>query len=201
MVVGNFAALAQTNVKRLLAYSSIAHAGYILVAVTAHSVIGTAAAMFYLAAYVAMNVGAFTVVVYFSRRGERYVDIQDLAGLGTRKPVLAALFSIFLLSLIGVPLTAGFFGKFYVFRAALQADLAWLTVLGLLNSAVSVYYYLRILVVMYMQEPSATTEDLPPVPPGTQATLWASAAATIVLGVFPSPVLDFAGSAAAMFKF
>lgn len=201
MVVGNFAALAQTNVKRLLAYSSIAHAGYILVAVTAHSVIGTAAAMFYLAAYVAMNVGAFTVVVYFSRRGERYVDIQDLAGLGTRKPVLAALFSIFLLSLIGVPLTAGFFGKFYVFRAALQADLAWLTVLGLLNSAVSVYYYLRILVVMYMQEPSATTEDLPPVPPGTQATLWASAAATIVLGVFPSPVLDFAGSAAAIFNF
>ncbi len=200
MVIGNFAALLQTNVKRLLAYSSIAHAGYIMVAVAAHNVVGTAAVMFYLAAYVAMNVGAFAVIAHFSRRGERYVEIQDLAGLGRRQRVLAGLFSIFLLSLIGVPLTAGFFGKFYVFSAALDAKLVWLTILGLLNSAVSVYYYLRILVVMYMEEPTSTTDDLPPVSPGIQAAVWASAAATIVLGVFPTPVLDFARRSAEFFR-
>lgn len=199
MVVGNFAALTQTNVKRLLAYSSIAHAGYVMVAITAHSVVGTAAVMFYLAAYIAMNVGAFAVVTYFSRKGERYVSITDFAGLGVRQPVVAALFSVFLLSLIGVPLTAGFFGKFYVFRAALASDLVWLTVLGLLNSAVSVYYYLRLMVVMYMHEPAEATEDLPPVPFGLQATLWASAAATLALGIFPSPVLDYAVRAADFF--
>ncbi len=200
MVVGNFAALTQTNIKRLLAYSSIAHAGYIMVAITAHSVVGTAAAMFYLAAYVFMNVGAFAVVAYFARQGEQFVEIQDLAGLGARQPVVAGLFAVFLLSLIGVPLTAGFFGKFYIFKAALDAGLAGLTVLGLLNSAVSVYYYLRILVVMYMQEPNGSTESLPPVAGGIQATLWASAAATIVLGVYPSLVLDFATRSAQVFK-
>jgi NADH-quinone oxidoreductase subunit N len=200
MIVGNFAALTQTNLKRLLAYSSIAHAGYVLVAITAHSEVGAAAAMFYLAAYVFMNVGAFAVVAWFSRRGERYVDVQDLAGLGQRRPVVAALFAILVMSLIGVPLTAGFFGKFYIFRAALDADLAWLTVLGLLNSGVSVYYYLRILVVMYMQEPGESTENLPPVSPGIQATLWTSAVATVVLGVYPSLVLDYAGRSAAIFR-
>lgn len=200
MVVGNFAALMQTNLKRLMAYSSIAHAGYVMVAVTAHSTVGVAAAMFYLAAYVFMNIGVFAVISYFSRKGERYVDVQDLAGLGQRQPVMAALFTVFLLSLIGVPLTAGFFGKFYIFKAALDANLAWLTVLGLLNSAVSVYYYLRILVVMYMQEPTETTANLPPVSTGIQATLWASAAATIVLGVYPSLALDFATRSADIFK-
>ncbi|MBM3748487.1 MAG: NADH-quinone oxidoreductase subunit N, partial [Acidobacteria bacterium] len=149
MVIGNFAALTQSNLKRLLGYSSIAHAGYVLVAITAHSELGTAAVMFYLAAYVFMNVGAFAVVGYVARRGERFLEIDDLAGLGVRQPVTAALMTIFLLSLIGVPLTGGFFGKFYVFRAALDSGLAWLTVLGLLNSAVAAYYYLRILVVMY----------------------------------------------------
>ncbi|HWR50063.1 MAG TPA: NADH-quinone oxidoreductase subunit N [Bryobacteraceae bacterium] len=200
MVLGNFAALTQTNLKRLMAYSSIAHAGYVMVAVTAHSPGGVAAAMFYLAAYVFMNVGVFAVIAYFSRKGERYVNIQDLAGLGQRQPVVAGLFTVLLLSLIGVPLTAGFFGKFYIFKAALGADLVWLTVLGLLNSAVSVYYYLRILVVMYMQEPTETTANLPPIPAGIQATLWASAVATIVLGVYPSLVLDFADRSAEVFK-
>lgn len=199
MIVGNFGALTQTNLKRLLAYSSIAHAGYVMVALTAHSAVGVAAAMFYLAAYVFMNVGAFAVVAWFSRERERYVKVEDLAGLGARQPVIAALFSIFLLSLIGVPLTAGFFGKFYIFKAALDANLAWLTVLGLLNSAVSVYYYLRILVVMYMQEPAEAVEHLPAVPAGIRATLWASAIATIVLGIYPSPVLNFAGRSAEVF--
>jgi NADH-quinone oxidoreductase subunit N len=107
---------------------------------------------------------------------------------------------IFLLSLIGVPLTAGFFGKFYVFKAALDANLVWLTVLGLLNSAVAAYYYLRIIVVMYMHEPSAATEGLQPLSPGLKTALLASAAATIVLGVFPSLVLEFAGTSATLIK-
>ncbi len=196
MVIGNFAALLQSNIKRLLAYSSIAHAGYVMVAVAAQSSVGAAAAMFYLAAYVFMNVGAFAVVSYFARQGERYVNVEDLAGLGWRQPAVAALLSVFLLSLIGVPLTGGFFGKFYVFKAALEADLVWLTVLGLLNSVVAAYYYLRIIVVMYMHEPVEAVTDLPVPETALKTTLWASALATVALGVFPSAILDFATRAA-----
>jgi NADH-quinone oxidoreductase subunit N len=117
--------------------------------------VGTAAAMFYLAAYAFMNIGAFAVVSHLSGKGERFLSVDDFAGLAVRQPGTAALLTIFLLSLIGVPLTGGFFGKFYIFKAALDSHLVWLTVLGLLNSAVAAYYYLRILVVMYMREPSA----------------------------------------------
>ena len=122
MIVGNFAAIQQSNIKRMLAYSSIAHAGYVLVAVTADSETGSAAAMFYLAAYAFTNIGAFAVVTYFSRKGEKYVAIDDFAGLSQRQPAMAAMLTIFLLSLIGVPLTGGFFGKFYIFKAALDAN-------------------------------------------------------------------------------
>jgi NADH-quinone oxidoreductase subunit N len=200
MIIGNFAALTQTNIKRVLAYSSIAHAGYVMVAVTAHSEIGVAAAMFYLAAYAFMNVGAFAVVTHFSRQHERYVKVDDLAGLASRQPATAALFCIFLLSLIGVPLTGGFFGKFYIFKAALDAHLVWLTVLGLLNSAVAAYYYLRIIVVMYFYEPGEATQSIAPPAPGLQVALYSSAAATLLLGIFPSFVLDFAGKSAALVR-
>jgi NADH-quinone oxidoreductase subunit N len=200
MIIGNFAALAQTNIKRMLAYSSIAHAGYVMVAVAAHNQVGIAAAMFYLAAYAFMNIGAFAVVTHFSRQGERYVNIEDLSGLGWKQPVTAALFSIFLLSLIGVPLTGGFFGKFYIFKAALDANLVWLAVLGLLNSAVAAYYYLRILVVMYMNEPSKSTDTLQPLGAGIRITLWASALGTLILGIFPSLVLNFARSSSELVK-
>jgi NADH-quinone oxidoreductase subunit N len=200
MIIGNFAALAQSNIKRLLAYSSIAHAGYIMVAVAAHNQIGIAAAMFYLAAYAFMNIGAFAVITHFARQGEKYVNIEDLAGLGWKQPVTAALFSIFLLSLIGVPLTGGFFGKFYIFKAALDAHLVWLTVLGLLNSAVAAYYYLRIMVVMYMQEPGEATATLQPPGLGIQTALWASALGTLILGIFPSTLLNFARNASVLIK-
>ena len=200
MLVGNFAALMQTNIKRLLAYSSIAHAGYVMVAIAAHNQIGIAAAMFYLAAYALMNIGSFAVITHFSRQGEKFVRIEDLAGLGWKQPVTAGLFAIFLLSLIGVPLTAGFFGKFYIFKAALDANLVWLAILGLLNSAVAAYYYLRILVVMYMNEPGEATLSVQPVSAGISATLWLSAVGTLVLGVFPSVLLRFATNSSALVK-
>jgi NADH-quinone oxidoreductase subunit N len=196
MTVGNFAAILQSNIKRLLAYSSIAHAGYVLVAVAAHSGAGAAAAMFYLAAYAFTNIGAFAVVTYFSRKGERYVGVDDFAGLAQRQPAMAAMLSIFLLSLIGVPLTGGFFGKFYIFKAALDSDLVWLTVLGLLNSAVAAYYYLRILVVMYFREPGEPAENLPPAGAALQIAVYGSAIGTLVLGIFPSWLLEFASKAA-----
>src|SRR5258708_32478865 len=124
-----------------------------MVAIAARNQIGIAAVMFYLAAYALMNIGAFAVVTHFARQGEKYVNVDDFAGLGWKQPVTAALFAIFLLSLIGVPLTAGFFGKFYIFKAALDAHLLWLAVLGLLNTGVGAYYYLRIIVVLYQREP------------------------------------------------
>lgn len=192
MVVGNFAALTQTNLKRLLAYSSIAHAGYVLVALAAHSEAGASAAMYYLAVYVLMNIGAFAFVSYFARKGERWVGVDDLAGLAHRQPVVAAVFSLLVLSLIGVPPTGGFFAKFYVFRASLEAGLSWLTILGLLNSAVAAYYYLRLLVAMYMKEPGESLLDLPAMAPSIRAVFWSTALATLALGLYPSIALRFA---------
>jgi NADH-quinone oxidoreductase subunit N len=196
MTIGNFAALMQPNVKRMLAYSSIAHAGYVLVALTARSEVGIAAAMFYLAAYAFMNLGAFAVVGHLSGQGERYQNVEDFAGLGQKQPLTAAMLAIFLLSLIGVPLTGGFFGKFYIFKAALDSHLVWLTVLGLLNSAVAAYYYLRLLVMMYFREPGEAASEVAPLTLGLRLALVVSAAATLFLGIFPTWVLEFAGKAA-----
>jgi NADH-quinone oxidoreductase subunit N len=192
MLVGNLGALWQSNIKRMLAYSSIAHAGYVLVAIAANSGTGSAAAMFYLAAYAFTNIGAFMVVGHVARKGERFVGIEDFAGLSIRQPGLAAMMTVFLLSLIGVPLTGGFFGKFYIFKAALDSNLFWLTILGLLNSAIAAYYYLRILVVMYMKEPGESASGVPPAGVLLQVAIYVSAALTLVLGVMPGWVLDFA---------
>jgi NADH-quinone oxidoreductase subunit N len=200
MTIGNFAALLQSNVKRMLAYSSIAHAGYILVALTARSDAGTAAAMFYLAAYAFMNLGAFAVVSHLSGKGERYLSVSDFAGLGQKQPFAAAMLTIFLLSLLGVPLTGGFFGKFYIFKAAMESHLVWLTVLGLLNSAVGAYYYLQVLVMMYMHEPGPATAEVEPLSPGLSVALVLSALGTLFLGIFPNWVLEFADRSAALMK-
>jgi NADH-quinone oxidoreductase subunit N len=197
MVIGNFAALLQTNVKRLLGYSSIAHAGYVLIAFTAHSQIGIAAAMFYLASYALMNIGAFAVVSHVASRNEKYVKIDDLSGLGRREPATAALLAIFVFSLIGVPLTGGFFAKFYIFKAALDSHLVWLTILGLINSAIAAYYYLKIIVAIYMHEPGPATMELSPPSAGERAAIWGSALGTLLLGIFPSALLSFASVSAA----
>src|SRR6202167_4718525 len=153
MTLGNVCALVQGNVKRLLAYSSIAHAGYLLVAFAAQPDLGTSAAMFYAAAYAAMNVGAFAIVSHLGAANERYVTLEDYAGLGRKSPALAATFTFFLISLIGIPITGGFFAKFYVLSAALKSNLVGLAIIMVLNSALGAFYYLRIIVLMYMREP------------------------------------------------
>jgi len=201
MFVGNLGALVQTNVKRMLAYSSIAHAGYTLVAFAAVTTMkldpetgaapAYAAVLFYLLGYSLVKVGAFTIVSEIGGQGERYLTLDDFAGLGTRQPFAAAAMTLFLLSLLGMPITAGFFGKFYVFKAAINSKLIWLAVLMTINTAIGAYYYLRVIVVMYMREhkgdvPAEAATSLSP----TAAMVVAVAAlATLYLGLLPNHVL------------
>ena len=195
MTLGNIGALVQDNVKRLLAYSSIAHAGYLLIAFAAQPELGASAAMFYTAAYAAMNVGAFAVISHFANAGEKYVTLEDYAGLGRRSPALAATLTFFLMSLMGIPITGGFFAKFYVFSAALQANLVGLTIIGVLNSAVAAYYYLRIIVMMYMREPRGEV-PVTPVPAAAGVAITVCVLMTLYLGVLPGRVLDYADRSA-----
>jgi NADH-quinone oxidoreductase subunit N len=147
-----------------------------------------------------MNIGAFAVISHISGRGEKRQSIDDLAGLGQTQPFTAAMMGIFLLSLIGVPPTAGFFGKFYIFKAALESNLYWLTVLGLLNSAVAAYYYLRLLVTMYFREPVEGAAEVEPLTPAFRVALILPAVGTLALGLFPGWVLEFASKSAAMLR-
>jgi NADH-quinone oxidoreductase subunit N len=196
MFIGNIGALVQNNVKRMLAYSSIAHAGYLLVAFASLPKsgdydTGISAAMFYAASYAAMNVGAFIVISHFGSSNERYVTMDDYAGLGKRQPILAATLTVFLMSLIGIPITGGFFAKFYVFSAALKANLTGLVIIGVINSAIGAYYYLRVIVAMYMKEPRETI-TVTRIPIGVSFSLALSLIATIYLGILPGHVLDYA---------
>ena len=195
MTIGNIGALVQNNVKRLLAYSSIAHAGYVLVAFAAAKTTGISAAIFYTASYAAMNVGAFAIVAHLSGKGERYVTLEDYSGLGRRSPLIAALLTMFLISLIGIPITGGFFAKFYVFSAALQSNLVWLTIIGVINSAIAAYYYLRIIVYMYMRD-EGVEAPVARIPAGLGAGIAICLVATIYLGVLPNRVLGDAIRAA-----
>jgi NADH-quinone oxidoreductase subunit N len=196
MTLGNVAALVQVNIKRLLAYSSIAHAGYLLVAFAAMPDNAIPAVMFYTASYAAMNVGAFAVISHLAGVGERYVTLEDYSGLGRRSPLLAAALTIFLLSLIGIPMTGGFFAKFYVFSAALQPNLLGLVIIGVLNSAIAAYYYLRVIVFMYMREPQGEIQ-IAPVPVGLGSAIAISLVITIYLGVLPGRILDYASRSVA----
>jgi NADH-quinone oxidoreductase subunit N len=204
MFVGNLGALVQTNVKRMLAYSSIAHAGYILVAFAAvtylegNSDTGGAAAyaavLFYLLSYALVKLGAFTIVSQLGGAGEKHLSLDDYAGLGRRQPVVAAALGLFLLSLLGLPVTAGFFGKFYVFKAAVNSHLIWLAVLMAVNSIIGAYYYFRLIVVMYMREPNLEAGPAPAVigfPLPVNVVLVVTAAGTVYFGLFPNQVLSF----------
>jgi NADH-quinone oxidoreductase subunit N len=196
MILGNLGALAQSNLKRMLAYSSIAHAGYLLTAVVAAPRVAAEAVLFYLVAYAAVNLGGFgALAALANREGREPLSLDDLAGLAERRPVLAAALTIFLISLTGVPVSAGFVGKFYLFNAAVSADYAGLAVVGVLMSVVSAYYYLRVVVVMYMREPVAA-DTWAPVTGAASLALGLSAAVVLGLGVYPGPVLGWARLAA-----
>ncbi|MBI4161458.1 MAG: NADH-quinone oxidoreductase subunit N [Acidobacteria bacterium] len=193
VVVGNLVALAQDDVKRLLAYSSIAHAGYLLIGVTVGTPEGVRAVLFYLCGYACMTLGAFGVVGFVGRREgeEEPADhaLADFAGLGRRRPLAALAMSLYLLSLTGIPPTAGFLGKFYVFRAAVGAGLVPLAILGVVLSAVSAYYYLQIVVYMYMRAPAGAAPAARPTGAEVLAILL-TAAGTLYLGLFPAPLWD-----------
>jgi NADH-quinone oxidoreductase subunit N len=203
MFAGNLGALVQTNIKRLLAYSSIAHAGYILVAFAAvtsmaqggraEAAAAYAAVLFYLLSYALVKLGAFTIVSQLGGTGEKNLSLDDYAGLSQRQPVVAAMLSIYLLSLLGLPVTAGFFGKFYIFKAAVNSHLLWLAVLMGINSVIGSYYYLRVIVVMYMREPSAEAAAAAPVsfPLPVNVVLAVTAIGTILFGVMPNTVINF----------
>lgn len=197
MSVGNVVALVQTNVKRMLAYSSIAHAGYALVGFVAAGAAldpgrrddAVAAVVFYLLVYAVMNLGAFAVVTLVARSGDRRTDVEDYRGIGFQSPALSLTLSLFLLSLLGVPLTAGFMGKVVVFSEALSQGYRWLVIIGVLNTAISVYYYLRLIVVMFFRE-RTTQWHSPRIPASVALTLVLTVGGVLYLGLFPGRVIN-----------
>ena len=191
MSLGNLAAVVQTNVKRMLAYSSIAHAGYVLVAFAANSALGVAALLFYLLTYGLAKLGAFTLLSHLGDTGERRLEIQDLAGLGRTRPLAAACMSVYLLSLMGLPITAGFLGKLYILKAALDSQLSGLAIVLAVNSVISAYYYLRVVRVMYFDEPSAEWQPAA-VPNGVGAVMLFTTLATLYFGLFPDALKNLA---------
>jgi NADH-quinone oxidoreductase subunit N len=190
MTVGNFAAITQTNIKRMLAYSSIAHAGYLLMGVVAGTQLGISAMLIYLFVYMLAQMGAFGIVVLMRRKDTVGDDIQDLNGLYFRSPAAAIAMLLFMLSLGGIPPTAGFMGKFWLFSAAIESGHVWLAVIGVLNSAVALYYYLRVVVFMWLKNEPTGSE--PRMQPALALTLAVALAGTIVLGLFPRSLFEMA---------
>jgi NADH-quinone oxidoreductase subunit N len=196
MIVGTIMGVAQTSLKRMLAYSSIAHGGYLLVGIVAGNDVGKGAILFYLAAYALTNLGAFGIIALLGSRERPNDDLRDYAGLWYSHPALATLMTIFLLSLGGFPPTAGFIAKWYVFSAAVGAGYYGLAIIGVLSSVVSVFFYLRIVVMMYMSERDA--RPLPaPVTSMSMAALAIAVIAVLYLGVLPTRVIDIAQASVA----
>jgi NADH-quinone oxidoreductase subunit N len=197
MTVGNLAALTQSNLKRMLAYSSIAHAGYLLIGVVAAGAgyaRGVTAALVYLFIYSFMQLGAFAIIVLMRRKDVIGDELKDLSGLSTRRPLAAFAMLLFMLSLGGIPPTAGFMGKFWLFSAAIESGYVWLAVIGVLNSAVSLYYYIRVVVFMYLKKDVTGSE--PVFSPSLALALTAAVVATIVLGVYPQLLFNVATASA-----
>ncbi|MGS2642663.1 NADH-quinone oxidoreductase subunit NuoN [Streptosporangium sp. LJ11] len=201
MIVGAVLAITQTEIKRMLAYSSIAHAGFLLTGIVAvgaaeQNAQALSAILFYLAAYGFTTVGAFAVVTMVRDAGGEAGHLSRWAGLGKRSPVLAGIFAFFLLAFAGIPLTSGFFGKYAVFSAAVAGDALPLVVVGVVSSAIAAFFYVRVIVLMFFSEPAADGPSIAAPTVGTSAVVTLAAAATVVLGVFPQPVLDLADQAA-----
>ncbi len=188
MLFGSIVALAQTNLKRMLAYSSIAHAGYMLIGLAAANKLGLSGIIFYLTVYTFMNLGAFILVSLNEDSADKRVTLDDFAGLGTQKPSLAALMSIFMFGLAGLPPFGGFFGKYYVFISAIEADLTWLAIIGVLSSVISAYFYLRVIVYMYFREVQITWQSKYSFAENFVLSL--SVLFILQMGIFPSTILD-----------
>ena len=192
MLIGNISALAQSNIKRMLAFSSVAHAGYIMMGLVSGSQYGYGGIVFYLTAYMFMQIGSFIIVAILERNGEKYLELSDYAGLSKRHPVLAAFMAIFMLSLAGIPPFAGFFGKYFLFTAAIDAGFLWLTLVGVLSSIISVYFYIGLIVKMYFTEPEGEREDNEVGMSGLSLII--TIAGVIVLGILPSGILSIASN-------
>lgn len=197
MTWGNILAITQNNIKRMLAYSSIAHVGYLLIAITVGGSDGVSSAAFYLLVYTLMNIGAFAIVILFSEREEFYENISDYAGFGHRFPFAAIAMTIFMASLGGIPGTAGFVGKFMIFSGAINQGFYWLAVIGVLNCLVSIYYYLRVVVVMYMKQPQPRPVDIA-ISPSLMVAVIITLLLVIQIGLFPDNWLSLAKQAALM---
>jgi NADH-quinone oxidoreductase subunit N len=198
MTWGNILAISQKNIKRMLAYSSISHAGYVTMALLVGGEPGLSAGIFYLLAYTIMNIGAFAVIIMFMGKGEKRENIKDFAGFGHKRPFEALALTIFLLSLAGIPATAGFMGKYRIFAATLNSGFIWLTIIALMNSLISVWYYLNVVVTMFM----STGEDQKPefaLSTTLMVAILIALFGTIYLGLFPDPWLHLANRAGASF--
>jgi NADH-quinone oxidoreductase subunit N len=194
MTVGNVAALTQSNLKRMLAYSSIAHAGYLLIGVVAGTPRGISSMLIYLFVYAFMQLGAFAVIVMMRRQDVVGDELKDFSGLHFRQPLAAFAMLVFMLSLGGIPPTAGFMGKLWLFSAAIEAGYVWLAVIGVLNSAISLYYYIRIVVFMYLKP--ETTGSQPVTSPALGFTVAVAVVATLVLGMYPRVLFEAAEASA-----
>ncbi|MDH3268824.1 MAG: proton-conducting transporter membrane subunit, partial [Ignavibacteria bacterium] len=192
MLFGSIVAIAQSDIKRMLAYSSISHAGYILIGLAAGTPMGVAGVVFYLTAYTFMNLAAFGIISLVEGENDTNLSIDSYAGLGSRKPVLAALLAIIMFSLAGIPPLAGFFAKYYVFIAAIESNLTWLAILGIISSVISVYFYLRIVVIMYFKE--GDQEIIPSKSFSGMLGVIISVLLVILIGILPGSLLDLINS-------
>jgi NADH-quinone oxidoreductase subunit N len=195
MLGGAIVAITQTDIKRLLAYSSIAHAGFILAGVIATTPDGISAVLFYLGAYSFVTVGAFAVVTLVRDAGGEATHLSKWAGLGRRSPLVAAVFAVFLLAFAGIPLTSGFAGKFAVFKAAAEGGAGALVVVGVISSAIAAFFYIRVIVLMFFSEPKADGPTVAVPSPLTMTTIAVGVAVTVVLGLAPQYFLDLANQA------
>ena len=190
MFIGNLGAIMQSNIKRLLAFSSVSHVGYLLIAIIAKNSLSSSSLMFYMLAYAFMVFGTFGIVILLGRKGEENLELENYSGLAYKHPVIALTMTIFLLSLGGLPPLAGFVAKFFIFSAALKEGYVILVIIAVLNSAISFYYYLRVIVFMYMKEP--IKEFHISLTPMTLLVIAISAFGTVQLGIFPDPIIALA---------
>ena len=190
MFIGNLGAIMQSNIKRLLAFSSVSHVGYLLIAIIAKNSLSSSSLMFYMLAYAFMVFGTFGIVILLGRKGEENLELENYSGLAYKHPVIALTMTIFLLSLGGLPPLAGFVAKFFIFSAALKEGYVILVIIAVLNSAISFYYYLRVIVFMYMKEP--IKEFHITLTPMTIIVIAIAAFGTIQLGIYPDPIITLA---------